>query len=349
MSTSLYIHIPYCRSRCFYCDFYSGDARLDDRYIDAVLTRVPNEVFETVYIGGGTPSLLTTQQLKRLCEGISCHGEFTVEGNPESLSAEFLNTALLAGVNRLSIGIQSLNDRSLAAIGRRHSAQQAINTITAAKTAGFDNISVDLMVGIPHQDTADIDHFVATAAQLKLAHISCYMLKLEQGVPLYKSIDTLPNADEVAELYEHAVLVMKRHGFLRYEFSNFARDNSYSRHNLRYWDCCDYLGIGPSAHSCINGKRFYYPPDTAAFIDGCQPIDDGVSDATDYIMLGTRLQKGISLATLKQRFGYSFSAEQQKKLRFFEHKGLLTITGDNLTLTDRGLMLQNSILVDILF
>ncbi len=348
MNCSLYIHIPYCNSRCFYCDFYSNTPPVDNLYIDTVISRIPNMEFETVYIGGGTPSLMSCEQLSRLCNNIRSKEEFTIEANPETLTKNFVLTALRCGVNRISLGIQSLNDKSLSAIGRRHSAQTAIDAIKLASNNGVDNISTDLMLGLPYQEKEDIDNFVNTMATLNISHISCYMLKLEPNVPLYNSLESLPNADKVADLYEYAVKRMRTQGYLRYEFSNFARDNLYSRHNMRYWDCLNYLGIGPSAHSCIDNKRFYYQNDTKKFIANNEKIPDGECSAEDYIMLTSRLSKGLSLTELYNRFGYKFSELSLKQLRFFEEKGLLRVSDDNITFTDRGLMIQNSILASIL-
>ncbi len=345
---SLYIHIPYCNGRCYYCDFHSGSLPVSENYIDALIHRTPKRVFKSVYVGGGTPSLLTPEQLERICKALSFDGEFTVEANPDSLTAEFLQTALRQGVNRLSLGIQSLNDVALSAIGRLHTAEKAVNAVKLATSLGMNNISIDLMVGIPHQQNNDIARFIETADELGVSHVSCYMLKLEPGTPLYSKSDSMPSTDDTALQFEFAIKVLAEHGFNRYEISNFAKDKRYSQHNMRYWDCLDYIGIGPSAHSCVDGKRFYYPSDTKQFIDGCEPIADGSCDAEDYIMLQTRLTNGLSLTKLYDRFGYTFSANQLKKIRFLEKKSLLRLGDKKLILTDRGLMLQNSILAEIL-
>ncbi len=347
MSCSLYVHIPYCNSKCLYCDFYSRQTPVDNLYIDTLVKRIPQTEFETAYIGGGTPSLLSCDQLKKLCEKINCSDEFTLEANPESFTAELVSTSLCYGINRLSFGVQSLNDKSLSAIGRRHNSKEAVEAIKLAAKNGIKNISADLMLGIPYQQEQDIDVFISVMSSLGVSHISCYMLKLEPGVPLYKDIATLPNSDRVADLYEYAVEKMKFEGYERYEFSNFARDNLYSRHNMRYWDCQNYLGIGPSAHSCINNNRFYYPDDIDSFIAKDETIPDGECTAEDFIMLSSRLSKGISLNELKIRFDYNFSMENLHLLKQYEKKGLLKMSADNITLTDRGLMVQNSLLASL--
>ncbi len=353
MSCSLYIHIPYCRSRCIYCDFHSSSSGVQEDYVEALCRAIPYErEFETVYIGGGTPSLLSAQQLNKLCGPLKVKGEFTLEGNPDSLDYELLSAALSLGVNRLSIGIQSTNDTALRMIGRRHTAKKSQQAIEVAKKSGFDNISLDLMVGIPHQSESDIVNFAVLADRYSIPHISCYMLKTEQGTPLFNMVQNgtiiLPSEDDTAEQFDLAVGELKKVGLKRYEISNFAKDGSHSRHNMRYWDCCDYLGVGASAHSCLDGIRSYYEADTQGFIDGSHRIEDGVCDAEDFIMLQTRLSQGLSVARLKRRFSYTFNERQLTAINRLQTEQLLTFDGEQMRLTDRGLMLQNSILTEIL-
>ncbi len=353
MSCSLYIHIPYCRSRCIYCDFHSSIDGVKGEYIEALRRVIPYErEFETVYIGGGTPSLLTAEQLEILCKGLRVKGEFTLEGNPDSLEGELLSAAASLGVNRLSIGVQSVNDGALKTLGRRHTARVAEQAVERAKKLGFDNISLDLMVGIPFAYEQDIAEFASLAERHAVTHISCYMLKNEVGTPLYNLVQngslTLPSEDETARQYDIAVQELKMAGFERYEISNFAKNGAYSRHNMRYWDCRDYLGVGASAHSCVDSRRFYYEADTQGFIDGAPPTEDGVCDAEDFIMLQTRLTKGLSLAELKRRFYYTFDEGRLYAIKKMQEQGLLCLDGERLTLTDRGLLLQNSVLTQIL-
>ncbi len=347
-SCSLYIHIPYCKSRCSYCDFHSGSPPVQDSYIEALLKQIPSKQYETVYIGGGTPSLLSPAQLEKLCSGFSCSGEFTIEANPDSLDDSFLQVVKKCKINRLSIGVQSLNNDALKAIGRRHDAQDAINAIMLAQKHGVENISVDLMVGIPFQVKDDIVNFAQTSKRLGVSHISCYMLKLEEGTPLYSKAEVLPQPDEVADHFAFAIIQLEQNGFDRYEISNFAKKGMHSRHNMRYWDCFDYLGVGPGAHSCVDNRRFYYPPNTNDFINGAQMVEDGICDASDYIILQTRLINGLSNKMLYDRFGYRFSEEQWCVIEQLEKGGLVKINGDYIALTDRGLMLQNSVLTKIL-
>ncbi len=350
---SLYLHIPYCRSRCSYCDFHSSAIAVDERYLEALRSEIPQEqVFETVYVGGGTPSLLSSEQLKRLCKDLKVNTEFTLEGNPDSLSREWLDTAVSLGVNRLSIGVQSLNDKALKAVGRLHTSEQVGNAVLSARQAGIDNISLDLMVGIPYQNAEDISNFITFAQSNSVKHISCYMLKLEEDTPMFSHVASgeiiLPSPDETAELFDFALGEFSRAGFERYEISNFAVEGFYSRHNMRYWDCENYLGIGAGAHSCIDNKRFYYAADTEGFIESRVRIDDGLCDAQDFIMLQTRLKKGLSVVELHDRFGYRFDDIRQKKISDLKRQGLLEPTDGRIVLTNRGMMLQNSVLSTLL-
>ncbi len=353
---SIYIHIPYCKSRCSYCDFHScavGDSEgVPDDYISALIKKIPDREFKTAYIGGGTPSLLSKKQLTRICEAVNVvkNGEFTIEANPDSVCENWLFTALENGINRISFGVQSFDADILKLLGRRHDANSAKNGIIKAKNCGFGNISIDAMLGLSADE--NFESFVQFADDNGVNHISCYMLKLEDGTPLKTSFEkglvTLPDSDTVAENYEKTTLLFEQYGYGRYEISNFAKNGYEGKHNLRYWDCENYLGIGAGAHSCVDGKRYFYERDTRAFIDGCQHIDDGFCGVEDYIILQTRLSSGLDLTALKERFGYELTERQTSFLYRCEKEGFLTFKDEKIILTTKGLLMQNSILAEII-
>ena len=333
MSLGLYLHIPYCFSKCRYCDFYShpGERGVPDAYVDALLRELhrfaPNAPLrpDTVYFGGGTPSLLTPAQAERLIRAAEPvpSAEITLEANPETVTEESLRGFRAAGVNRISFGVQSARDTQLRTLGRPHSAKQARAAFAAARRAGFENISGDIMLALPHYTQAEFDETLELIEKGGATHISAYLLKIEEQL-------------------EH-------HGYLQYEISNFAKPGYEGRHNLIYWDCGDYLGLGPAAHSCMGGKRFCYAPDTAAFLqDAAAPIMDGNCGAEDYLILQLRLRKGLDLAAYKAIYGKQFSTAQLAFVQNCVRAGYATFDGSTLALTPAGLIVQNSILAQLL-
>ena len=282
-TTGLYLHIPFCSAKCHYCDFYSQPYRENEvaGYVDALLHQL--HAFDrsghigpvdTVYLGGGTPSILPVEQTGRLLDRVFHIGrvmdgaEITMEVNPESCSFEYFSQLRSWGVNRLSVGVQSSFDDTLSAIGRRHTYRQAENAVTLAARAGFDNISADLMIGLPGQDGERLQQTLEKILQLPLVHISAYILKLSPETMMGgHPPDSLPDDDGQAELYETACRMLREGGFVQYEISNFAHPGSESLHNTRYWDCRDYLGLGPAAHSSLQGTRYSFPSDLRQFTD----------------------------------------------------------------------------------
>ena len=283
-SLGVYIHVPFCRKKCAYCDFYSRpckDEGLMDRYVRAVERHFGDyfrggESFDidTVYFGGGTPSLLGGKRLRQMLNalektgGIAKGAEITVECNPESVDKKMLRTLFKAGVNRLSMGVQSAHDEELLALGRLHTFQQARQAVADAKEVGFSNISLDLIYGLPDQTMEQWKDSVEKIIALEPQHISAYALKLEKGTPLYEESPELPPEDVQADMYFYAVERLQQAGFEQYEISNFAQKGYRSRHNSRYWDLSQYLGFGPSAHSFFGGRRFSFIADTQGYIDG---------------------------------------------------------------------------------
>ena len=356
----LYFHIPYCFSRCRYCDFYAAGASraVPDAYVDALLqalagfsAALPGPP-DTVYFGGGTPSLLTPAQVERLLAAAAPRSgaEVTLEANPETVTPEQLRGYRAAGINRLSIGVQSARDTQLRTLGRPHTARQAAAAFEMARQAGFANISGDIMLALPHYSRAEFDETLALIQAGGANHISAYLLKIEPGSAFgRRPPEGLPDADEAAGFYLYAVEQLAAAGYHQYEISSFAKPGFEGRHNRIYWDCGDYLGIGPAAHSCLAGKRFYYPADTAAFIVGTsRPAPDGDCGAEDYLILQLRLSAGLDLAEYRRRGGPAFTPHQRAFLSHCQQAGYLTLTPDRLTLTPLGMIVQNAILEELI-
>lgn len=361
----LYLHIPFCQKKCAYCDFYSafaGEEQLNG-YTKGLISQIKNwggrlcrPLVDTVYFGGGTPSLLgeriiPVMQAVKESFCVADGGEITLEINPAGNSEKVLSAAKKAGVNRLSVGAQSGNDEMLSALGRTHSAQDTLSTVKAARELGYNNISLDLMIGLPGSDLttlkADLD-FVLSA---KPDHISAYILKLEENTLFYKRRDTLnlPDEDETAEQYLYMCRYLEEKGFSHYEISNFAREGKEGKHNLKYWHCNEYLGIGPSAHSFLEGERFYYPRDSRSFLRGESPVSDGKGGGEEeYIMLALRLKEGLCFKEYRERFCKDLPDSIKKAALPLKKAVLLNINDESISLTDRGMLLSNSIITNLL-
>lgn len=360
MSLGVYCHIPYCFSKCRYCDFYShpGERGVPDAYVDALLRELgrfaPDGPLcpDTLYFGGGTPSLLTPAQAARIIQAVQPQpgAEITLEANPETVTEESLAGFRAAGVNRISFGVQSARDSQLRTLGRPHTAKQARAAFAAARKAGFENISGDIMLALPDYTQAEFDETLELIESGGATHISSYLLKIEPDSAFgRKPPQGLPTGDEAADFYLYAVEQLEHHGYHQYEISNFAKPGYEGRHNLIYWSCGDYLGLGPAAHSCMGGKRFYYPADTAAFVqDNAAPIMDGDCGAEDYLILQLRLRKGLSLPEYQARYGRSFSTRQLTFVQNCVKNGYAEFDGSTLALTPAGLIVQNSILAELL-
>ena len=291
----IYIHIPFCASKCGYCDFYScaGAAdRMADyqhallEHIEESAGRIAPAYIDTVYFGGGTPSFYGAARLIELLDAVKATGrllkraEVTVEVNPDSVRLHDLRALHKAGFNRLSIGMQSANNDILKMIGRRHSFHQVEMTVKNARTAGFDNVSLDLIYGLPSQTRSDWADTLAKAIALRPEHISGYGLKLEEGTPMYELKDSplIPSDDEQADMYLCMVDELRRYGYEQYEISNFSIPGYESRHNLKYWQLDDYMGFGPGAHSCIGRTRYSYVRDLDRYIAGVLHGEDMIDE-----------------------------------------------------------------------
>ena len=359
----LYLHVPFCKSKCPYCDFYSLTGQSDevlDRYVQAIerdmrlWSEQLNVCADTVYFGGGTPSLLGGKRIARLLQSadrtfsITDDAEITMESNPADDLLDTFSAFREAGGNRVSLGMQSGNDRELVGIGRRHRADQTARAVEAARRAGLDNLSLDLMLALSNQTAADIDRSVHTCAELGANHVSAYLLKIEPNTPFGACAPAgLPDEDEAADLYLHAVNTLESAGYKQYEISNFAKDGKCSRHNLKYWDGADYLGLGAAAHSKIGGKRFSYPRNLEAVIAGCEPtVQDGepaTDSAEEYAMLRLRLVEGLREDAFQARFGTPIpTAWRERATRIPAHLCAVDETG--IRLTAQGFLLSNIII-----
>ena len=361
----LYLHIPFCKKKCRYCDFYSAcsDEGMIDRYTEALIKKIKqwggeiSRPIDTVYLGGGTPSLLAHRlpdvlnAVKESFE-VTENCETTLELNPSGNTQEILSNAKRAGVNRLSIGLQSGNDAELELLGRTHSFKEGVETFKTARNMGFSNISLDLMIGLPHSGENDnLKESLEKIISLNPEHISAYILKIEEKTAFYKDADSLnlPDDDSVAKQYLYMSEILEKNGYSHYEISNFAKIGFESRHNLKYWLLEDYLGIGPSAHSFYNGKRFYYPRDIKAFMSGNIPVADGKGgDLEEYIMLRLRLKEGFSSADAEKKYNIKLPNSFYDKCKSFEKAGLLEIKSDRYSLTNNGFLLSNSIISELL-
>lgn len=357
----LYIHIPYCKQKCLYCSFYSLPSMVvEDAYIDALIREIEqykynNYVIDTVFIGGGTPSLLSEAQIERIFATIQNSfsldiEEITVEMNPDSITPSKLSTLKKCGVNRVSIGVQSFSDEELLAIGRIHNGLQAQNAIELAKKY-FDNINIDLMVGIPNQSSKSIIDNISIAVKLGVAHVSVYSLILEENTPLYEKVKSglaIPDEDETVDFYDLAVNNLLSAGFERYEISNFAREGYTCRHNLHCWQYRDYIGIGPSASSFLDGRRFTNESDICSYISkGAKHIEQTSDEPhKEYIMLALRTKDGVDKRYFKEKFSMTFDEMFKKILKEKIISECCVNADDRFYIRPEFIYISNSIIVE---
>lgn len=364
----LYIHIPYCKRKCDYCSFYSLPSNgVSDLYINALINEINTykadikEKVDTIYIGGGTPSLLSPSQIKRLFEGINrvfelTNAEISVEVNPESVNLGFLLSLKEVGVNRISIGIQSLKDISLKEIGRLHDRQKGIEGIKLCKSV-FENVNADYMLGLPFQHITDIEEEITTLCGLGITHLSAYSLILEEDTPLYERNRLgdcdLPTEDVQCDYYNCAYDILKKNGFSRYEISNFAYPNYECKHNLNCWRLQEYIGIGPSAHSFYRGKRYFNPSDLDGYIlsNGIlNRVEEGdnylIDREIEFVMLGLRIREGISFSRYKEIFGYDFKEIYKESLTKVER--YIDISEEGIKILDDYYYISNYIIGELI-
>ena len=366
----IYIHIPFCASKCSYCDFYSlaGCDHLMPEYQQALIAHleesaqaIRNYEVDTVYFGGGTPSFYGADKLVEILNILKLNGnlrldaEVTVECNPDSISPTAMKLLRQEGVTRLSIGVQASDNNLLKLIGRRHNFQQAKKSVMDARLAGFDNVSVDLMYGLPSQTKRDWADTLAKIVELHPEHISCYGLKLEEGTPMYRDYNgspILPDDDEQADMYSYAAEMLERYGYRQYEISNFSAPGFESRHNLKYWNLDDYMGFGPGAHSCVGTLRYSFVRDLRQYIAGIgrdvSTIDeyeniDPLERAVEYIMLGMRTSRGISERDYRVRCQCDWRPIV-RALRAFAEKGWAEETNGRWHFTVPGYLISNTLI-----
>ena len=365
----LYIHIPFCRTKCHYCGFYSTTAlaRVPD-FLQAIekemdLYRDDFGTFDTIYIGGGTPSVLSVKDLATILAGVaekfnvSPQAEITLEANPGDASLPLLQDFRRLGINRLNLGIQSFADDTLNFLGRRHSRQQAIFAIEMARKAGFDNLGLDLIYGLPGQSLANWLDNLRQALSFQPSHLSCYQLTLEPKTPLgvrhLKGEVSLPDAEMLADLFFQTATALEQAGYLHYEVSNFARDvASLSKHNQKYWRHTPYLGLGPAAHSFRNNKRWGNHRDLARYINdlksNTKPVDTEEMLTSEELrlealFLGLRTKKGIDLKNFRERYGCDLLTEKKATIELLIERELLETSGGYLRPTLAGMAVADSL------
>lgn len=360
----LYVHIPFCESKCPYCNFYSlsNNDFLIDKYIESVCLSIKkwsehiSKKVDTLYLGGGTPSLIGENRINKIIETAAKYfslqnPEITIEINPTKGKVLDFNYLKSAGVNRLSVGLQSSNENELKILGRKHTKEDVKALSDSAHKSGFDNISFDLMLAIPNQTEKSLKESIDFCNLNNVSHISMYLLKIEEGTPFYIKQNTLnlPNEEKTVNLYFTACEYLEKYGYKQYEISNFSNPQKESKHNLKYWNCEEYLGIGPSAHSFINGKRFYYPNSLESFINKEKVIQGGNGgEQFEYSMLKLRLTNGIENREFKKRFSCNIPQNYFKNALRYKDKGLVICTKDSIKLTRKGFIVSNELISKIL-
>lgn len=370
----LYVHIPFCKQKCVYCDFYSlasGESRMDD-YTEALCAHLvetapfaSNHTVDTIYFGGGTPSYLGEKRLVQILKTIQKKyrvdksAEITLEANPDSAGNwKVLRTLRKAGFNRISLGMQSACNEELAEIGRVHTMEQVRTAVEAARKAKFENLSLDLIYGLPHQTPERWADNLAAAVDLAPEHLSCYGLKVEEGTPLFARKDTaqLPDDDAQADMYLYTVDYLRRFGYFQYEISNFAREGKESRHNLKYWTLGEYAGFGPGAHSDFGDVRYAYARDLEQYIRGVKEDQPMLSETerippmerdTEWLMLGLRTVQGLDPKAFEQRFRRRFSIFLPF-LKKCQEEGYAVCEEERWHLTPQGFLVSNQIIGEML-
>ena len=368
----IYVHIPFCKSKCEYCDFYSlggsRDRRVTDDYLQALADHIkesgrltPEHVVDTIYFGGGTPSFFGAENLEKILDEIQRRfridpdPEITLEANPDSVTKASLKKLLRAGFNRISIGVQSDDDEMLKKLGRPHTYEQARQAVARAREVGFTNVSVDLMYGLPNQTLTAWKETVENVLTLKPDHLSAYALRVEEGTPLwgYRDCANLPDDDKQAEMYLAACRILQDYGYEHYEISNFAKPGFVSRHNMKYWELGEYLGFGPSAASDFAGKRFSAVADLRGYIDGIRQHGSILREcetipmrelAGEYVMLRLRTNRGINAEEYEKGFLMPFKPLEALLSRF-EARGYAKKEEDNWVLTEQGWLVSNQIIL----
>lgn len=375
----LYIHIPFCKKKCNYCDFYSC-TNVDNikRYIKSICKQLTIEAplykdytFDTIFIGGGTPSLIDGEAFKLLADAIKDNFslkegfEFSIEANPGTITKEKLVAYKESGVNRISIGLQSTFDNELATLGRIHNYDTFVKNYSMARECGFDNINIDIMYALPEQNKGRFLETLKRVIELNPEHISAYSLKIEDNTPFgkIKSSLALPDEDEEYDTYLSMCEILSKNSYLQYEISNFSKKGYECKHNLKYWQSEEYIGIGPSAHSFFNGERYSYISNVDEYIleleEGILPIklseESGknehaspkISKIDEYVMLKMRLASGVDSKEFKAIFGVEF-IEAYPQIKIYLNTGHIIFENGAYKFTPKGFFVSNYILTEIL-
>ncbi len=367
----IYIHIPFCKSKCPYCDFHSGVCKQNEKklYVEAVINELktlhrckdflPNFIGETdtIYLGGGTPSILCGEDIERIVNtakenfNLSQNSEITIECNPGSPIEELTPHFIKCGINRISLGLQSAVDSERKILGRSSNKDRVKEVVSFLQQNGITNISLDVMLGIPEQTKHSLKETLDFVIECGVSHISAYILKIEEGsfFDTHRERYKFPSDDESADLYEFCSSYLTENGYEHYEISNFAKKGFESKHNTKYWKLDNYLGIGAGAHSYFNGKRFYFESDNQSFIDGNPPIFDGIGGSCDeYIMLRLRLKEGLNLNNLKELYGNEITQSIKTKIPTLEKQELINFSNSTIALTTKGMLLSNYVICELI-
>ncbi len=367
----LYVHIPFCLKKCNYCDFCSFadiDEQEKDKYISTLINEIQSykqeekTAVDTVFFGGGTPSLLSVSHFNRICDSIadsfdiSNVKEFTVEANPKTVTFEKLLAFNSRGVNRISLGLQSIHDNELKILGRIHNFDDFKEAYENVLSSGISNVNIDVMYGIPDQTKESFKDTLDAVLSLKPAHISAYGLILEEKTKFFSMRDklNLPSEDEECDMYDFACKHLGDSGYNHYEISNYAQPGYESNHNLKYWRCEEYIGVGVAAHSYINGRRYGNSQKLSEYLSenrGEYIFEESLSESdrqSEYAMLGLRLKEGISLLEYQREFGKSFTFGREEKILRYINAGYMLRSFDRVALTERGFYVSNAILCDLI-
>lgn len=373
----IYTHIPFCKQKCNYCDFYSikWNDESENKFVEAVLKEINNYktklnnnyIVDTIFFGGGTPTIVKPENLDRIMKSlneiieIDKISEISMEANPNTLTLEKLKAYKEIGINRLSIGIQSLNDEILKKIGRLHNSEEALGAIDRARKAGFENINADVMFNIPGQSVKDIKDTISKIIEKGVKHISFYSLKLEDGTPMYsmeknKKI-VMPDEEIEREMYYAGREIMEKNNLFQYEISNFAEEGYECRHNLKYWNQEEYIGLGPSAHSFLDDIRYSNPSDLKLYCENSYSnnferiVQEELSKDDlmfEYIMLRLRLTEGINVNDFKNKFSIDINEIYKKQINYLVKNSLLEINEGFICLTKNGMDISNFVIEEFM-
>ncbi len=366
----LYLHIPFCVRKCNYCDFCSESAETEkiERYAECLINEIESYqsekkiLIDSIFIGGGTPSILSPRSFEKIVSvirktfEITSDAEFTLEANPGTVSLEKISVFKSCGVNRISLGLQSIHENELKILGRIHTYDEFLEAYDMVKKHLTDNINIDLMYGIPEQSISSFKKTLQTVIALSPAHISCYGLIVEEGTAFFRKRNSLnfPSEDEECDMYDMAHAMLSAKGYEHYEISNYALYGKRCRHNLKYWRDEEYIGLGLSAHSYYLGKRYSATEKIDEYFDDFgtkyrkEERETIGKDPFEYAMLALRLSDGFSLSEYKKLFNMDFTEGKNELLKIYSEKGLIKIENNRIYLTHKGFYVSNSIMAELL-